>query len=66
MLALTLAGHLSSNRNKLPAWIATPYYFVMVNGYAVRGIVKALQGQTQVTWSSARNTETRNSGVSDQ
>jgi cellulose synthase/poly-beta-1,6-N-acetylglucosamine synthase-like glycosyltransferase len=54
ILALTLAGHLSANRNKLPTWIATPYYFVMVNGYAVRGIVKALQGQTQVTWNSAR------------
>ncbi|MBK1849823.1 glycosyltransferase family 2 protein [Marinobacter sp. 1-4A] len=54
MLALTLAGHLSKNRNQLPVWVATPYYFVMVNGYAVRGIVKALQGQTQVTWSSAR------------
>ncbi|WP_417500545.1 glycosyltransferase [Marinobacter sp.] len=58
MLALTLAGHLSKNRNQLPVWVATPYYFVMVNGYAVRGIVKALQGQTQVTWNSARNTET--------
>lgn len=66
ILALTLVGHLSVNRNKLPTWIATPYYFVMVNGYAVRGIVKALQGRTQVTWSSARNTEARNSGVSDQ
>ncbi|HTN34067.1 MAG TPA: glycosyltransferase family 2 protein [Marinobacter sp.] len=65
LLALTLAGFLSANRNQLPTWIATPYYFVMVNGYAVRGIVKALQGQTQVTWSSARNTEKGNSGVSD-
>ncbi|MBU2875247.1 glycosyltransferase family 2 protein [Marinobacter salexigens] len=54
MLVLTLVGHLSKNRNQLPVWVATPYYFVMVNGYAVRGIVKALQGQTQVTWSSAR------------
>jgi len=65
ILALTLLGHLSSNRNQLPAWIATPYYFVMVNGYAVKGIVRAVQGQTQVTWNSARNTEAENSGVSD-
>ncbi|WP_261977604.1 glycosyltransferase [Marinobacter sp. F3R11] len=65
LLALTLLGHLSSDRNKLPAWIATPYYFVMVNGYAVRGIVRAAQGRTQVTWNSARNTETENTGVSD-
>ncbi len=64
VLLLTLVGHLSSDRNQLPAWVATPYYFVMVNGYAVRGIVKALQGRTQVTWNSARNTQKRNSGVS--
>lgn len=64
VLLLTLLGHLSSDRNQLPAWVATPYYFVMVNGYAVRGIVKALQGRTQITWNSARNTQKRNSGVS--
>ncbi|MCK0163980.1 glycosyltransferase [Marinobacter sp. S6332] len=57
MLVLTLVGHLSKNRNQLPVWVATPYYFVMVNGYAVRGIVKALQGRTQIIWNSARNTE---------
>lgn len=66
ILALTLVGHLSDNRNQLSTWIATPYYFVMVNGYAVRGIVKALQGRTQVTWDSARNTEKGHSGVSGQ
>jgi len=65
MLALTLVGHLSANRNQLPTWIATPYYFVMVNGYAVKGIVRAMQGRTQVTWNSARNAEKGNSGVSD-
>ena len=54
MLVLTLAGHLSANRNQLATWIAMPYYFVMVNGYAVRGIIKALRGQTQVTWKSSR------------
>jgi cellulose synthase/poly-beta-1,6-N-acetylglucosamine synthase-like glycosyltransferase len=54
MLVLTLSGHLSKNRNQLPTWIATPYYFVMVNGYAVRGIIMALRGQTQVTWKSSR------------
>lgn len=65
ILVLTLVGHLSTNRNELPIWIATPYYFVMVNGYAVRGIVRAVQGRTQVTWNSARNTEKGNSGVKD-
>lgn len=66
IFALTLVGHVSDDRNQLPTWIATPYYFVMVNGYAVRGIVRALQGRTQVTWDSARNTEKGHSGVSDQ
>jgi glycosyltransferase involved in cell wall biosynthesis len=61
MLALALKGHLTANKNGLPAWIATPYYFVMVNGYALKGIIKALQGQTQVTWNSARSTEETNS-----
>jgi len=54
MLALALKGHLTANKNELPSWIATPYYFVMVNGYALKGIIKALKGQTQVTWNSAR------------
>ncbi|WP_246123324.1 glycosyltransferase [Marinobacter maritimus] len=65
MLALALMGHFSANRNQLPAWIATPYYFVMVNGYAVRGIVRAVQGRTQVTWNSARNTGKGNFEVSE-
>ncbi|MFC6684911.1 hypothetical protein ACFQGA_10800 [Marinobacter koreensis] len=54
LLLLALVGSRSSRKNELPAWLALPYYFVAVNWYAVRGIVKALQGQTQVTWSSAR------------
>ncbi|EMP55585.1 family 2 glycosyl transferase [Marinobacter santoriniensis NKSG1] len=54
LLLLALVGSFSSRKNELPAWLALPYYFVAVNWYAVRGIVKALQGQTQVTWSSAR------------
>jgi glycosyltransferase involved in cell wall biosynthesis len=60
LLALALKGHLTTDKNSLPAWVSTPYYFVMVNGYAVRGIVKAMQGQTQVTWNSARSTEETN------
>lgn len=61
VLALTLLGYASSDRNQLPGWIATPYYFVLVNAYAVRGILKALKGETQVTWSSARTPEKGNS-----
>ncbi|MFL1484664.1 glycosyltransferase family 2 protein [Marinobacter sp. LN3S78] len=56
LLVLLLAGvgHLASDRNALPLFISVPYYFVMVNLYSLRGIVKALRGETQVTWNSAR------------
>lgn len=54
LLALAGLGHLVTDKNALPVWISVPYYFVMVNLYSLRGIVKALRGETQVTWSSAR------------
>ncbi|MAI32902.1 MAG: glycosyl transferase family 2 [Rhodopirellula sp.] len=53
-LGLAAIGHLSSNKNVLPIWISFPYYFIAVNWYAVRGIIRAIQGETQVTWDSAR------------
>ncbi|MFC4258511.1 glycosyltransferase family 2 protein [Marinobacter lacisalsi] len=54
LLALAGAGHLATDKNALPVWISVPYYFVMVNLYSLRGIAKAVRGETQVTWSSAR------------
>jgi cellulose synthase/poly-beta-1,6-N-acetylglucosamine synthase-like glycosyltransferase len=54
LILLAAIGHRSVERAALPVFLSVPYYFVMVNVYAVRGIFKALQGQTQVTWSSAR------------
>jgi cellulose synthase/poly-beta-1,6-N-acetylglucosamine synthase-like glycosyltransferase len=54
LLALATGGHLSRARNSLPAWLSIPYYFVLVNVYSIRGVVRALSGKTQVTWSSAR------------
>jgi len=54
VLVLAACGHLAADRNALPVWISVPYYFVMVNLYAVKGIVRAAQGRTQVTWNSAR------------
>lgn len=54
LLVLAAIGHLVSNKNALPVWVSVPYYFVMVNLYSLRGILKALRGETQVTWSSAR------------
>lgn len=60
LLGLAFIGRLAPDKNKLPPWLATPYYFVAVNWYALRGIVKALQGQTQVTWQSVRPDQERN------
>nr|WP_297403585.1 glycosyltransferase family 2 protein [uncultured Marinobacter sp.] len=54
ILLLALTGHIAADKHSLPFWISTPYYFVMVNLYAVRGILRAVRGKTQVTWSSAR------------
>ena len=53
-IGLAAIGHFSSHKNALPIWISFPYYFVAVNWYAVRGILRAIQGETQVTWDSAR------------
>lgn len=51
---LAWLGHRTEDKNALPEWVSVPYYFVMVNLYSLRGIVRALRGETQVTWSSAR------------
>ena len=56
-LTLVLAagyGHQTADKNQLPFWISTPYYFVMVNLYSLKGIMTAVQGRTQVTWNSSR------------
>lgn len=52
-------GHIVPDKNGLPIWVSVPYYFVMVNLYSLRGIVKALRGETHVTWSSARQRRER-------
>ncbi len=62
LLVLALAGHVARNKNALPALVSIPYYFVMVNLYALRGIFKAFRGKTQVTWSSARPAREREQG----
>ncbi|MCF4007810.1 glycosyltransferase family 2 protein [Rheinheimera sp. UJ63] len=52
-IAATIGGFRRSSPS-LAIWFAMPYYLLMVNYFAMRGVVKALQGQTQVTWSSVR------------
>ena len=54
LILLAWRGYKTSEKNRLPAWISIPYYFVMVNLYSLKGIITALQGRTQVTWSTAR------------
>lgn len=51
---LATKAHFSPQRDQLPTYLSVPYYFIMVNAFAVRGILKAMQGETQVTWNSAR------------
>ena len=54
LLLLATTGQLWREKTRLPTLLSLPYYFVMVNAYAMKGIYKALRGETQVTWSSAR------------
>lgn len=54
LLLLAGIGHMVPEKNALPVWVSVPYYFVMVNLYSLRGILKAVRGETQVTWNSAR------------
>ena len=54
MTLLATKAHLAENREQLSWFLTVPYYFIMVNAFAVRGILKALKGETQVTWNSAR------------
>ncbi|XKH00682.1 glycosyltransferase family 2 protein [Marinobacter nauticus] len=59
LLALAGAGAVARDKNRLPTLVSTPYYFVMVNLYALRGILRALSGETQVIWASARPARNR-------
>jgi len=51
---LAFAGQLSQKRDQLPIPVSLAYYFVLVNVYAVRGIVKAVMGHTHITWNTPR------------
>lgn len=54
LLLLAWAGYRAEDKNRLPVWFSFPYYFVMVNLYSLKGIFRALRGETQVVWNSAR------------
>ncbi|SFR58842.1 Glycosyltransferase, catalytic subunit of cellulose synthase and poly-beta-1,6-N-acetylglucosamine synthase [Marinobacter daqiaonensis] len=57
LLLLAVTGHLARDKNALPAWVSVPYYFVMVNLYSLKGILRALRGDTQVAWTNVRSKE---------
>lgn len=59
ILVLAFAGHCRREKKHLAIWVSAPYYFVMVNLYAVRGIFRALLGETQVVWNSSRSQQER-------
>ncbi|PAV27043.1 glycosyl transferase family 2 [Tamilnaduibacter salinus] len=66
MILLALQGQRTPEKHTLPPWLSLPYYFVMVNLYAVKGTLKALRGETQVTWNSARPSGSPTGNASDQ
>lgn len=61
---LAAIAHHSDQSNELPVYLSVPYYFIMVNAFAVRGIAKAVLGETQVTWNSAREDSAQSQGAS--
>ncbi len=54
-LFLAQIGLLRANKEKTHAAFTIPYYFLMVNYYSLFGVLTALAGSIQVTWSSPRH-----------
>ena len=60
-LWLAQIGYLKSNQQHISKLFFIPYYFVMVNYYSLLGVITALAGNIQVTWSTPRvNTKQQN------
>lgn len=53
-LILAQIGFLNSNKDNVQPVFYIPYYFVMVNYYSLMGIITAVSGNIQVTWSTPR------------
>lgn len=53
-LWLAVFGFFKRYQKKISPIFFIPYYFLMVNFYSLIGIIKALSGKIQVTWSSPR------------
>ncbi len=53
-LFLALMGFYKSSSKNISKLFFLPYYFIMVNYYSLLGIIEALKGNIQVTWSTPR------------
>ena len=53
-LWLAIIGYHKQNKATISPLFFYPYYFLMVNYYSLIGIIKAMTGKIQVTWSSPR------------
>jgi len=53
-LWLAIVGYIKQNQIAIHPLFFYPYYFLMVNFYSLVGILKAISGNIQVTWSSPR------------
>jgi cellulose synthase/poly-beta-1,6-N-acetylglucosamine synthase-like glycosyltransferase len=51
-----LVGYFMRHSNSMPAFLAVPYYFCLVNYASARGIVEAYRGKTYTTWNTPRTT----------
>lgn len=52
---LALAGLGLRRRGRMPALLAIPYYFCLVNVASAVGIIDAFRGKTYTTWATARS-----------
>jgi len=53
-LWLAQVGYLKSEQTKISKVFFIPYYFLMVNYYSLMGVITAIAGNIQVTWSTPR------------
>lgn len=59
-LWLAIIGFLKHQKENISPLFFLPYYFLMVNYYSLVGVIKALSGNIQVTWSTPRvNTDNK-------
>lgn len=63
-LWLAIVGFFKSKNEHISPLFFIPYYFLMVNWYSIIGIMKALMGNIQVTWSTPRDNKSAKSSFS--